>query len=99
MFLPGAALVLYVLDWVFVAIGLYAFVHAVRQRADAFTTVDKLTKGKWLGITGAASVVMLPALFGAISSFIGIIGVVAVLVYLADVRPKVEEIQRGGQRW
>lgn len=96
MLLPWAAYVLLAIKWVFVAVGVFAFVHAVRQRADAFTAVDKLTKNKWLGITAGGTVVI--ALLGAIS-FIGIIGVVAVLVYLADVRPKVDEIQHGGQRW
>lgn len=75
--------------------GVFTFVHAVRQRPDAFTAVDKLTKGKWLGIIAAATLVML--LFKPVS-FIGIFGVVAVCVYLADVRPKVDEIQRG-PRW
>lgn len=96
MLLPGAVLVLAVLKWVFVAVGLFAFVHAVRQRGEAFTVADKLTKGKWAAITGGATAVI--ALLGAVD-FIGIIAVVAVLVYLADVRPKVEEIQRGGNRW
>lgn len=75
--------------------GVFTFVHAVRQRSDAFTAVDKLTKNKWLGIIGAATLAM--AWQGPIS-FIGIFGVVAVCVYLADVRPKVDEIQRG-PRW
>ena len=95
MMLPGAVLVLWVLRWVFVAVALFALVHAVRQRAEAFSVAEKLTKGKWVGITAAATVVI--ALLGAVD-FIGIIGVVAALVYLADVRPKVEEVQRG-QRW
>src|SRR5690606_7797956 len=30
----------------------FALVHAVRQRSDAFTAVDKLTKPIWLGILG-----------------------------------------------
>jgi hypothetical protein len=75
--------------------GVFTFAHALRQRPDAFTAVDKLTKSKWLGIIAAATLVML--LFKPVS-FIGIFGVVAVCVYLADVRPKVDEIQRG-PRW
>lgn len=93
--LPLAA---YVMDalWVLgLGAGAYTFVHALRQRPDAFTAVDKLTKNKWLGIIGAATLVML--VFKPVS-FIGIFGVVAVCVYLADVRPKVDEIQRG-PRW
>jgi hypothetical protein len=95
MLLPGAAFVLWVLRWVFVAVAVFALVHAARQRSEAFTVADKLTKGKWVGITAASAVVI--ALLGAVD-FIGIIAVVAALVYLTDVRPKVEEVQRG-PRW
>ena len=42
-----------------IPVGLFAFVHAALQRAEAFTAVDKLTKIAWLGITGAAAVVLL----------------------------------------
>jgi len=93
--LPAAAFVLLILQYAIIAVAVFAFVHAVRQRADAFTVVDKLTKSKWLGIIGASALTEL--LFGAVS-FLGIIGVVAVFVYLADVRPKVDEVQRGS-RW
>jgi hypothetical protein len=93
--LPGASYVLYALQAVGVVVGVYTLVHAVRQRSDAFTAVDKLTKPKWLAIIVAATLLM--AWRGPID-FFGIFGVVAVGVYLADVRPKVDEIQRG-PRW
>lgn len=83
------------LQYLMLAVGAFAIVHVARQRSDAYTAVDKLTKGKWLGILVASAAVVL--LFGPIS-FIGIVGVVATFVYLADVRPKVDEIQRG-PRW
>ncbi|ORI24047.1 DUF2516 family protein [Rhodococcus sp. 1168] len=81
----------------FIALGgaAYAVFHAVRQRPDAFTAVDKLTKPVWLAILIVALLVIF--VFGAIN-FIGLIGVVAVCVYLIDVRPKVDSIQRG-PRW
>ncbi len=72
----------------------YAVFHALRQRPDAFTAVDKLTKPVWLGILIVALLVIL--VFGI--NFIGLIGVVAMCVYLVDVRPKVDSIQRG-PRW
>ncbi len=37
----------------------YAFVHALRQRPDAFTAVGRLTKNAWLGITGASALFLL----------------------------------------
>ncbi|MFI1465373.1 DUF2516 family protein [Nocardia carnea] len=74
----------------------FALVHAVRQRSDAFTAVDKLTKPIWLGILGVAVLLlMLPPLRLGLLSFVAII---ATGIYLADVRPKVDEVQRG-PRW
>ncbi|WP_082876007.1 DUF2516 family protein [Nocardia pseudobrasiliensis] len=75
---------------------IFALVHAIRQRADAFTAVDKLTKPIWVTILAVA----LGLLFLARTpvGLIGIAAVVATGVYLADVRPKVDEIQRG-PRW
>ena len=73
----------------------FALFHAVRQRKDAYPAVDKLTKPVWLGILAASIVIIY--LFHPVS-FLGIIAVVAVGVYLVDVRPRVDEVQRGS-RW
>ncbi len=79
---------------------LFALVHAIRQRRDAFTAVDKLTKPIWVTILAVAALVLiLPFVAGFSLGMIGLIAsVVATGVYLADVRPKVDEIQRG-PRW
>lgn len=77
-----------------IPVGLYAFVHALFQRADAFTAADKLSKPAWLGITGAGLVVLAMSLSGP-RTLIWIAGMVAALVYIVDVRPKVTEIQKG----
>ncbi len=74
----------------------YAIVHAVRQRPDAFTAVNKLTKPIWLGILIVAALILLATSPGGL---LGIIAVVAVCVYLVDVRPRVDAIQHGGSRW
>ncbi|MFI9510698.1 DUF2516 family protein [Nocardia sp. NPDC052566] len=75
---------------------IFALIHAVRQRPDAFTAVDKLTKPIWMTILAVALLLLLlsPVGFG----FVALLAVVATGVYLADVRPKVDEIQRG-PRW
>nr|WP_243795972.1 DUF2516 family protein [Saccharopolyspora gloriosae] len=75
-------------------LGLYAFVHALMQRADAFTAVGKLSKPAWLGITGAG-LIMLAVFTNGPITIIWLAGLVAVLVYLLDVRPKVADVQRG----
>ncbi|RJO76585.1 DUF2516 family protein [Nocardia panacis] len=78
---------------------IFALIHAVRQRADAFTAVDKLTKPIWSGILTAATLVLVAMLFLGFSlPFLGLFAIIATGIYLADVRPKVDEIQRG-PRW
>lgn len=87
-------LILYVLA---VPVGLFAFIHAALQRADAYTATDKLTKLAWLGITGGGTAALV--LFRPPSWLLfWLIGLVAVLVYLVDVKPAVTEVQRG-PRW
>ena len=126
------ALVLFVIGIVAALVAAYAFVHALRQRAEAFAAVGKLSKNAWLGITGAAVFFMLliPAFTafslgpfspmfayagdpsyhppGIVAAFQGpgssmtlfwLAGLVAVLVYIVDVKPAVAGVQGGGQRW
>jgi hypothetical protein len=88
-------LILRIVNLIALAGGIYALVHAIRQRSDAFTAADKLTKPIWLAILAVASLVLLGGAFGG--GLLGLIACVAVGVYLADVRPKVDEIQR--PRW
>ncbi|WP_344685960.1 DUF2516 family protein [Saccharopolyspora taberi] len=76
-----------------IPVGIYAFVHAALQRADAFTAADKLSKPAWLGITGGGALVLI--LFRGPMTIFWIAGMVAVLVYIVDVRPKVTEVQKG----
>ncbi|MDA3649121.1 DUF2516 family protein [Saccharopolyspora indica] len=79
-----------------IPVGVFAFVHAALQRPDAFTAVDKLSKAKWLLITGAAAVLLILDQRGPYG-IIWIAGLIASLVYIVDVRPKVREIQ--GRSW
>jgi len=99
---------LYILDdWILIGlwllaipVGGYAFIHALLQRSDAFTAADKLTKPAWLGITGASVLVLVvfrgPQEGGAL---FWLAGLVAVLVYIVDVKPAIVGVQGGGQRW
>jgi len=79
-----------------IPVGAYAFVHAMLQRAEAFTLANKLTKPAWLGITGVSTLVLI--LFRGPSTFLWLPAIIAVLVYIVDVRPQVTEVQRG-TRW
>ncbi len=84
-----AGLVLNVLSWAVLGVNIYAFVHAAMQRPDAYTAADKLTKPAWLGILGVSALLCL--LMG--SSIGMVIAAVAAGVYLADVRPRLLEVQ------
>jgi hypothetical protein len=93
--------VLFVIWLLAIPTGGYAFVHALMQRADAFTAADKLTKPAWLGITGASLLVLIVFRGGPLGSglLFWIAALVAVLVYIVDVKPAVVGVQGGGQRW
>jgi 4-amino-4-deoxy-L-arabinose transferase-like glycosyltransferase len=83
-----AGLVLDVVFWAVLAATAYAFVNAAMQRPDAYTAADKLTKPVWLIILGAAA--LLSFVLGVTGM---VIAAVAAGVYLADVRPKLLEVQ------
>ncbi|MDL5155270.1 DUF2516 family protein [Actinomycetospora termitidis] len=89
------------LIWIImIPVGLYAFIHSLLQRADAFTAVDKLTKPAWCAITGVGALLLVVSVGGPVANFaiLWLVALCAVLVYLVDVRPKVTEVQQGG-RW
>ena len=86
-------MILRILQLLILAAGIFAIVHAVRQRPDAFTAVNKLTKPIWTGILAVSLLVLF--FFGVLGGgILGLAGVVAIGVYLADVKPRVDEIQR-----
>lgn len=95
MNLPAYELILRALWIAGIPVGIYAFVHALMQRADAYTAADKLTKPAWLGITAAGALVLIIFQRGPFT-IIWIAGLVASLVYILDVRPKLIEVQKGG---
>ena len=63
----------------------WAFIDAVSHRAEAFGAADKLTKKAWLIILGVALAAHM--VFWSPISLLNIIGTVAALVYMVDVRP------------
>lgn len=82
------------ISWALFLLALFAFVDAAVHREDAYRAASKNNKGFWLIILGISAVVM--KLF-PILSFLPVIGLVAVIVYMVDVRPAVREVSgRGG---
>lgn len=75
------------------AAALFCLIDAARNPAEAFTAAGKLSKTWWLAITAISTLVA----FVAMGNFMGggffvIIAVVAIGVYLADVRPALKSI-------
>lgn len=90
----GQNIIVLVLTIVGGAAALLALVHAAVQRPDAFPAVDRQSKVIWVAILVVGSLFIW---FFGLLSFLGIIGIVAVLIYLVDVRPRVDSIQN--KRW
>jgi hypothetical protein len=88
-----------VIDWAGTLAGLFAFVHSILQRSDAYTAADRKTKPIWMAITGGATVVLFFAGFYGTGMIFWLAALVAALVYIVDVRPKLIEVQRGGKSW
>ena len=76
------------------ALEVFAFVHALKTRPDAFVAAGKRTKNFWLAVTGVATLLGFVSMGGL--GFLAIVGVVAAGVYLADVRPAVATVQGRG---
>jgi hypothetical protein len=96
---PEEALtILAIIKWCGVPVGVYAFIHALLQRPDAYTAIDRMTKPAWLGITAGGTVALILFGLAGIGWMFWIAGLVATLVYIVDVRPRLIEVQRGN-RW
>ncbi len=74
------------------ALKVWALVDACLRPAAAFPAAGKLTKLAWIAILVAA--VLLSGL--SVLSLFGLLGTVAAIVYLVDVRPAVRGLRPGG---
>lgn len=84
--------------WIILGLGLlalaaevYALVHAIRQRPDAFTAAGKQTKVFWVSALAIATLLGF-AVLGSGFGLLAIIGIVIAGVYLADVRPAIDTV-------
>jgi hypothetical protein len=84
------------------ALCVWALVDALRRPAQAFLSAGKQTKQRWMIILGVATAVSFVAIPFPIGigrlGFLALLGAVAALVYLVDVRPAVGPYsgRRGG---
>ena len=65
----------------------YALLDCSRRDAGAFVAFGKLTKPAWLAITGVAA--LLQFLSGGVIGILSLLGTVAAIVYIVDVKPAV----------
>ena len=72
----------------------FAFGDALLRRPASFVATGKLTKVIWLAILAVALLVNL-VVFNPLS-FLNIIGDIAAIVYLVDVRPAIRSLGDGG---
>ncbi|MHB9759751.1 DUF2516 family protein [Streptomyces sp. BYX5S] len=94
--MQGFANLMWLLSMALIVFSGFALVDAAVRREDAYRAADKKTKPFWLIILGLAFVVNL--LF-PILSFLPIIGLIATIVYMVDVRPAVRQLGGGGGGW
>ncbi|MHC3469091.1 DUF2516 family protein [Streptomyces sp. 7R007] len=93
--MQGFAGFMWLLSMALILFSGFALFDAAIRREDAYRAADKQTKPFWLIILGLAFVVNL--IFN-ILSFLPIIGLIATIVYMVDVRPAVRAISGGGGR-
>ena len=68
----------------------FAFADAALRPAAAYEAAGKLTKVAWLLFLGIAAV--FDFFFGSVTSILTILGTVAAIVYVVDVRPAVRQL-------
>jgi len=91
--ITGFFSILGVISLVLFLFALFAFIDAAIHREDAYRAAEKNTKAFWLIILGIAAAVMK---FFSILSFLPVIGLIAVIVYMVDVRPALRSARGGG---
>ncbi|MDF2091652.1 DUF2516 family protein [Knoellia sp. 3-2P3] len=78
------------------ALEVFAFVDALRHRPDAYVAAGKRTKQFWLIVTGVSALVGFVTFFSPLNLF-GILAVVGAGIYLADVRPALQQVSGRGR--
>lgn len=99
IFTAAQSLITLVLGLFFAGVKVWAFIDALRRPVNGFPAVGRLNKMFWLIVLGVAAITGIGFWFINPIGLIGIAGLVAALVYLFDVRPRLIEITGGGQRW
>ncbi|MDW4907862.1 DUF2516 family protein [Streptomyces sp. ADMS] len=92
--MQGFAGFLWLLSVALILFSGFALIDAATRREDAYRAADKKTKPFWLIVLALAFVVNL--IFN-ILSFLPIIGLIATIVYMVDVRPALRGLPGDGR--
>ena len=82
--------VLHLLLLALIAFKVFAFVDAAIRPGPAYEAAGKLTKVAWMIFLGLAALVDLK--WGGVMSILTILGTIAAIVYMVDVRPALRQI-------
>ena len=74
----------------------WALIDCVRRPSQAFDAAGKRTKGFWLAVTVVATLLGVISL-NAIPGLLAIVGIIGAGVYLADVRPALDQVMGRGR--
>ena len=74
----------------------WAVIDCVRRPSTAFEAAGKRTKGFWLAVTIVAALLGVISV-GAVPGLLAILGIIAAGVYLADVRPALDQVMGRGR--
>ncbi|MDN4174533.1 DUF2516 family protein [Nocardioides sp. SOB77] len=85
--------IMLLVEFVLLAVKIFAFVNSLLFSAEAYDAAGKLTKPAWCLILGLGLVLQL-LLIGSPISLLNIAFTIAAFVYLADVRPALTGLRR-----
>ncbi|GAB2796921.1 DUF2516 family protein [Streptomyces daliensis] len=93
MLMQSFGTVLWLINIAVLALAVFAFIDAALRRDDAYRATDKQNKGFWMIILGLTVVVnlLVPMVM------LQIIGLIATIVYIVDVRPAIKQVTGGGR--
>lgn len=94
MLMQGFNSVLELITVAVLALAVFAFIDSALRREDAYRAADKQTKPMWMIILGITVLVnlLVPMVL------LQIIGLIATIVYIVDVRPAVKQVSGGRPR-
>ncbi|GAA2105190.1 DUF2516 family protein [Streptomyces albiaxialis] len=96
MLMEGFGTLLWLITLVVLGLAVFAFVDAAIRREDAYRAADKQTKQFWLILLGLAVVVNLVQIPG-LGMLLMLVGLIASIVYIVDVRPALKQVAGGGR--